>query len=186
MILLRHYLFTEYIYIYIYIYICVCVWGCVAYPDMNTWNRHIHTGTQNVHNVHNAHIDNIGIPKYKKTLRVLSSGTKRFITFELKGLLTWGRERHNLSMRTFPSAPATRDIRRKVSASSESQPSSSEAKTRLPDFSQIPKIFRARFQYLTSFTSHGHIFYLGFLFWHLWMTHSPYARMNTCCHVAPN
>ena len=22
---------------------------------MNTWNRHIHTGTQNVHNVHNAH-----------------------------------------------------------------------------------------------------------------------------------
>ena len=31
---------------------------------MNTWNRHIHTGTQNVHNVH--YIDNIGIPKHKK------------------------------------------------------------------------------------------------------------------------
>ena len=68
------------------------------------WNRHIHTGTQNVHNVHNAHIDNIGIPKHKKHLWLLSSGTKLFIhLFEFKGFLTWG-EKHSLSMLTFPSA----------------------------------------------------------------------------------
>ena len=30
---------------------------------------------------------------------------KLFITFELKGFLTWGRERHNFSMTIFPSAP---------------------------------------------------------------------------------
>ena len=71
---------------------------------MNTWNRHIHTGTQNVHNFHNTHIDSIGIPKHKKHLRLLSSGTKLFITFELKGFSTEG-ERHNLSILAFPSAP---------------------------------------------------------------------------------
>ena len=43
---------------------------------MNTWNRHIHTGTQNVRNVHNAHIYDIGISKHKQHLRLLSSGTK--------------------------------------------------------------------------------------------------------------
>ena len=32
-----------------------------------------------------THIDNIGIPKHEKHLRLLSSGTKLFITFELKG-----------------------------------------------------------------------------------------------------
>ena len=54
---------------------------------MNTWNRHIHTGTQNVHNVH---IGNIGIRKHKKHLRLLSSSTKLLITFELKGFSTSG------------------------------------------------------------------------------------------------
>ena len=29
----------------------------------------------------------------------------------------------------------------------------------------------------------GHILSLGFLFWHLWMTHSPRARVNTCAQV---
>ena len=39
------------------------------------------------------------------SLRLLSSGTKLFITFELKGFSRWGREMYNLSMTTFPSAP---------------------------------------------------------------------------------
>ena len=51
--------------------------------------------------VHNAHRN----PETQKHLRLLSSGTKLFITFELKGFSTWGREMHNLSMLTFPSAP---------------------------------------------------------------------------------
>ena len=52
---------------------------------MNMWNVHINTGPQNDHNVHNAHIDNIGIQKHEKHLRLLSSGTKLFITLEFKG-----------------------------------------------------------------------------------------------------
>ena len=55
--------------------------------------------------VRNVHIYNIGIPKHKKHLRLLSSGTKLFITFELKGFSTLG-ERYHLSMLTFPSAPS--------------------------------------------------------------------------------
>ena len=52
----------------------------------------------------------------------------------VKRFLNIRRERHNLSMLTFPSPPptsttTTRDTRRKASASSESQPSSSDAKT---------------------------------------------------------
>ena len=51
------------------------------------------------------------------------------------------REKHNLSMLTFPSAPTTCGPQPQttglVSASSESQPSSSEARTQLLAFSQI-------------------------------------------------
>ena len=39
---------------------------------------------------------------------------------------------------------------------------------------------------MTSFTSPGPNSYLGFLFWHLWMTHPLRARVNTCVNVAPN
>ena len=44
---------------------------------------------------------------------------------------------------------------------------------------QIPKCFRC----MMSFTSRGHIFYLGFLLWHLWMTHPLRTHVNTCAHV---
>ena len=39
--------------------------------DMNMWNGHIHTGTQNVHNVCIYNIANIGIPKHKNTYAFL-------------------------------------------------------------------------------------------------------------------
>ena len=48
-------------------------------------------------------------------------------------------------------------------------------------FPKSPQILRARFRCMTSFTSPT--FYLGFLFWHLWMTHPPRARVNTCAQV---
>ena len=58
-----------------------------------------------------------------------------------------------------------------TSASSESQPSSSDAKTQLTDFSQIPQILRARFRCMTSFTSPGQIsiwdFYFDISEWHI-------------------
>ena len=98
---------------------------------MNTWNRHIHTGTQNVHNVHNAHRN----PETQKHLRLLSSGTKVFITFELKGFFDMRkRERHNLSMLTFPSAP--NHVRRPPQGLGELRKSTFffEAKTQLSDF----------------------------------------------------
>ena len=50
---------------------------------------------QNVHNVHSAYMYNIGILKHEKHLRLLSSGTKLFITFELKGF--WHKERETQS-----------------------------------------------------------------------------------------
>ena len=158
------------------------VLGGVTYPYMNMWNRHIHTGTQNVHNVHNVHIDNIGIPKHKKHSRLLSSGTKLFITFELKGFSTWGGKYTIFLCWLFHLPQTTCGTRRKASASSESQPSSSDAKTQPTDFSQISA-------HASSAWRHSHPWshsYLGFLFWHLWMTHPSGARVNTCAHVAPN
>ena len=67
-------------------------------------------------------------------------------------------------MPTFPSDPPTTTTHGTqpqttvlISASPESQPSSSDAKTQLTDFSQIPQILRARFQGMTSLTPPGHI-----------------------------
>ena len=58
-----------------------------------------------------------------------------------------------------------------ISATPESQPYSSDAKTLLIDFSQIPQILRPRFQWMTSFTSPGHIsiwdFYFDISSWHI-------------------
>ena len=76
---------------------------------------------------------------------------------------------HNLSLLTFPSSPhPTRGTPPQtsglISASPKSQPFSSDAKTQLPDFSQIPKILRARFQRMTLFTPPSFISYLGFYF----------------------
>ena len=145
---------------------------------MNMWNRHIHAVTQNVHNVYKTHIDNIGIPKHKKHLWLLSSGMKLYMRFELKGFSTWGRERHNLSMMTFPSPP--NHVRHLLS--SKSQPSS-DGKTQLTDFFQIPKILHAPFRCMKSFPLPSPVFYLRFLLWHLWMTHLLHVRINTCTHV---
>ena len=88
-------------------------------------------------------------------------------------------------MMTFPSAPPHHHhhhvhTRRMASASSESQPSSSDAKTQLfrsdagtqlTDFSQIPQILRTCFRSMTSFTSPGHNpiwdFYFDISEWHM-------------------
>ena len=81
---------------------------------------------------------------------------------------------HNLSRLTFPSAPppttttTTCGTRCKASASSESQLTSSKAKTQLTDFSQIPKILCARFRCVTSFTSSDiWDFYFDISEWHI-------------------
>ena len=48
-------------------------------------------------------------------------------------------------------------------------------------FSNTPRILRARFQCMMSFTSSAQPFYLGFLFWHLWTTHPPRATHPHLC-----
>ena len=86
----------------------------------------------------------IGNPKYN-TLRLLSSGTKLFITFELKGFSTWGEIDTIflcwLLLHRQLSTQLTRGARsaqsRLASPCSESQLSSSEAESQLPAFSQI-------------------------------------------------
>ena len=113
----------------------------------------------------------IGNPKYN-TLRLLSSGTKLFITFELKVFRREERERDTIFLcwlllhRQLSNQP-TRGARsaqsRLASPRSESQPSCSDTGTQLTAFSQIPK---------SSAHDSGHdiihlpslIFYLGFYF----------------------
>ena len=130
----------------------------------------------------------------------IGSGTKLYYLFEFKGFSTWGESDTiflcwllQLSTQTTHGARSAQS--HLASPSSKSQHSSSEARTKLSRsdavtqltaFSQIPQILRACFRCMTSCISPGHIFYLGCLFWHLWMTHSPRARVNTCAHVAPN
>ena len=96
-------------------------------------------------------------------------------------------------MTTFPTAPPNTmcGTRLKVSASPESQPSSSDAKTQLTDFSWIPQILRARFRCMTSFTnlvlfSIWH-FYFDISEWHIlparaWTSALMLHLTNTCAN----
>ena len=103
----------------------------------------------------------IGNPKYN-TLRLLSSGTKLFITFEFKGY-DMRRERDTIFLCWLllqPTCGARSAQSRLASPSTESQPS--EAGTQLTAFfsNLIP-----RFWCLTSPKYPGLNSYLGLLFW---------------------
>ena len=101
------------------------------------------------------------------------------------------RERHTIFLcglllhRQFSTQP-TRGARsaqiRLASPSSESQPSSSEAGTQLPAFSQISAHASGAWRHPSPSSNS----YLGFLFWYLWMANPLCARVNTCVNVAPN
>ena len=117
-----------------------------------------------------------------KTLRLLSSGTKLFITFKLLGFSTWVEGGTILlcwlllhrQLSTQPTRGAPGAQIRLASAGPESQPSSSQARTQLTDFSQIPKILSLRFRCMTSFTSPGPFSIWNFYFeiseWHILST----------------
>ena len=141
------------------------------------WNRH---------NVHKIFINIYRNPKTRNRFRY-----ENFIhLFEFKGFSTWGERDKiflcRLLLHRQLSNQLTRGARsaqsRLASPSSESQPSFSEAETQLCFFSNLSQ----RFQCVTSPKYPGHNFNLGFLFWHLWMTHPLRTRMNTCINVAPN
>ena len=96
---------------------------------------------------------------------------KLFYYLWVKGNSTWG-ERYTIFLCwLFHLPPTTPETTGLISASPESQLSSSDAKTQLTDFSQIAKILRARFRCMTSFTSPGHIplwdFYFDTSEWHI-------------------
>ena len=97
-------------------------------------------------------------------------------------------ERHNLSMLTFPSAPdhvrPPRQTTGLVSASPESQPSSSDAKTKHWFFSN-PQILCACFRCMTSFTSPGHFLSGIFILTSLNDTSSTRAHehLRSCLHL---
>ena len=139
------------------------------------WNRHIHTCTQNVHNVHNAHIDNIGIPKHEKHLRLPSSGTKLFITFWVKRFFDM-RKRGTIFLCWLFHLPLTTTTTGTPDArprrASESQPSSSDV------FSNLSPRFRC----VTSLTSPIWDFYCDISELHV---HSVRARehLHSCLHL---
>ena len=93
--------------------------------------------TWNVHRMFITHIWITGIPKHEKHLRLLSSGTKLFYYLWVKSFFDIRRKIQSFyadfSICPKPRAtPAARPRR-----ASESQPSSSDRKTQLTDFSQI-------------------------------------------------
>ena len=86
---------------------------------------------------------------------------KLFITFELKVIQHKESDTQSFYADfSIGTAPQTTGL---ISASPESQPSSSDAKTQLTDFFQIPQILHACFRCMTSFTSPSHFFLSGIL-----------------------
>ena len=121
------------------------------------------------------------------TLRLLSLGTKLFITFELKVFRHEERETQSFYADCFyivrfqPNQPAA-PVAHKVAwpRPALNLDSRSEAGTRLSGFL---KSQNRQPTGMTPFTSPCPISYLGLLLWHMWMTHSPRARVTTCVNA---
>ena len=103
--------------------------------------------------------------------------------FEFKGFSTWG-ERDTIflcwlllhrQLSTQPMRGARSAQIRLVLPSFESRLSRSAAGTQLTAFLKSPNP-QPTLPGMTSFAPSVHNSYLGFLFWHLWMTPSPHAR----------
>ena len=129
-------------------------------------------------------------PKYTTFTKLVQ--VRNFITFELMAIRHKEREREThtiflcwlLLHRQLSTQPAhgvrSAQIQLWISTLSFGGRNSTNC------FFSNPKILSPRFRCVTSLTSPGPNFYLGFLFWHLWMTHPLRARVNTCVNVAPN
>ena len=135
---------------------------------MSSYNIPIHEYTTRTYNVNNAH-RYIGIPKHEKHVRLLSSGTKLFITFEFKGF----------SMLAFPSAHPQHAWHPTQGHCELAKVTLLLRTARLNSTNRLnpPRTL------LVHDVIHIPKSYLGFLFWHLWMTHPPRARVKTCAQV---
>ena len=123
------------------------------------------------------------------TKHEIGSGMKLYYLW-VKGYSTWGeRETQSFYADCFYICPKPRaaphlQTTGLASAGPESQPSRSDAGTQLIAFLKSPK--SSALPGMTSFTLPGSFPIWEFLFWHLWMTHPPRTRVNTCVNVAPN
>ena len=139
--------------------------------DTDVWNRHRESKNTKLYEI--------------------GSGTKLFITFELKGFSTWG-ERHTLSFCAdcfyiVSSQPNQRaaPVAHKVVCLAQLCKSTFFFRSRNSTncfFSNLSQ----RFWWVTSPKYPGPSSYPGFLFWHPWMTHPLRTRVNTCVNVASN
>ena len=127
----------------------------------------------------------IGNPKYtQNTSRLLSSSTKLFfITLELKVFRHEERETQSFYADCFYIVSSQPNQRAAPVAHRFVWPRQA---LNLDWLNSNPKIFSPRFKCMTSSTSPSPNSYLGFLFWHLGMTHPLGVRVNTCVDVAPN
>ena len=141
----------------------------------------------NRHNVHKMFINIYRNPKTRNWFRY-----ETFIhLFEFKGFSTWG-ERDSiflcwLLLHRQLSTQRTHGARsaqfRLASPSSESRLSRSEVGTQLTAFSQISAHASGAWRHSHPLVPKS---YLGFLFWHLWMTHPLHTRVNTSVNIVPN
>ena len=70
--------------------LCICIRMDQALSNLQLYHSLIRLCGKRTLNIHIYITQNIGIPKHEKHLRLLSSGTKLFITFEFKGSSTLG------------------------------------------------------------------------------------------------
>ena len=110
------------------------------------------------------------ISKHEKHLRLLSSGTKLFITFVFKGSSTWG-ERGTIFLCRLFHLPTPSASKRKPTVLVWSLVSTPLT------FFKFQKSF-ARFRCVTSFALCNPVSHLGLL-WHLWLTRPLRARAWT-------
>ena len=113
----------------------------------------------------------------------IGSGTKLFITFLSLRFLNTRRERHNFFLCwLFHLNPFTCGSRRKLVVWSRRAPKinslvrSLNLNKLLFFKSQNPRPYFRAWRYSRSRS----ISYLGFLLWHLWLSHPPRTRVNTC------
>ena len=148
----------------------------VTYP----WYEYV----KKTENVHNSYIDNIGILKHETLRNWFRNET--FYYLWVWRFLDMSRERHKLSMLIFTSA--SHHARHPPQVLGELRKSTVFFRDRKSTVWLFSNPQNPPHTLLVHNVIHipGLISYLGFLFWHFWMTHPPRACVNTCAHVAPN
>ena len=127
------------------------------------WNSHRHRESKNTKLYENG------------------SGTKLFITFELK-VIQHERERHTIFLcwlLLHRQLPTQLTVPAQLWKSSFFFRGGNSTNSFFSNLSP-------HFQCMTSLKYPGHNSNLGFLFWHFWMTHPLCVRVKTCVNVVPN